>query len=134
MIHLTGLPIFLECQLQSCCILTHLPPNWRWFYSPLGKETQGRYCNLSKAWKNKQRCPSIQKTSGWLYRQPKPSTFGEGSRVLRTQPCPGRVHIMYMPEQFVRMNENTQREPIVKVKRTEPEGRQRGLWISREKQ
>lgn len=41
--------------------------------------------------------------------------------------APGHALVMYMPEQFVHMNENTQQEPIVKVKRTEPEGREHAL-------
>lgn len=52
------------------------------------------------------------------------------SAVLR--PCPSDVRTMYVPEQFVCMNECTQREPTTKVKRTEA-GEERGLWISCEK-
>lgn len=35
------------------------------------------------------------------------------------QPCPSGAHTVYVPEQFVCMNECTQREPTRKVKRTE---------------
>lgn len=52
------------------------------------------------------------------------------STVLR--PCPSDIRTMYVPEQFVCMNECTQREPTTKVKRTEA-GEERGLWISCEK-
>lgn len=42
---------------------------------------------------------------------------------VRARLCPGHAHIMYMSQPVVCMNENTQREPTVKVKRTDPEGR-----------
>lgn len=48
------------------------------------------------------------------------------------RPCPSNIRTMYVPEQFVCMNECTQREPTTKVKRTEA-GEERGLWISCEK-
>lgn len=35
----------------------------------------------------------------------------------------GHAHVVYMSQPFVCMNENTQPEPMVKVKRTDPEGR-----------
>lgn len=47
--------------------------------------------------------------------------------------APGRAltaHTMDVPERFVRMNEDTRGEPIVKGKRTEPEGRECAPRIS----
>lgn len=76
-IHPEGLPIFLECLLQRLpeCILVHLPPDWK---CSLRKGTRNR------AQRSKQRCPGTQNPSGWLHRQPQPSTFSLAMHTSRT--------------------------------------------------